>query len=45
MYTNIVAIGKGYLTGQKVGMFDEELISHFPSSLKYITHNEKDMTK
>ena len=37
-YANVVAIGRGYLTGQKVGMFDEELISHFPSSLKYIAH-------
>mmetsp|Transcript_4367 Transcript_4367/g.4809 ORF Transcript_4367/g.4809 Transcript_4367/m.4809 type:complete len:340 (+) Transcript_4367:58-1077(+) len=37
-YANIVAMGRGYLSGQKVGMFNEELISHFPSSLKYIAH-------
>ena len=37
-YANIVAMGRGYLSGQKVGMFDEELISHFPPSLKYIAH-------
>ncbi|CUM66615.1 uncharacterized protein PRCAT00004286001 [Priceomyces carsonii] len=37
-YSNVVAIGRGYLTGHKVGLFDEELVSHFPKTLKYISH-------
>lgn len=37
-YSNVVAIARGYLTGTKVGRFDEELISQFPPSLKYIAH-------
>lgn len=37
-FANVVAIARGYLTGQKVGRFDEELISHFPPSLKFIAH-------
>lgn len=37
-YSNIVGIGRGYLAGKQVGLFDKELISHFPNSLKYIAH-------
>lgn len=37
-YSKVEGIARGYLTGGKVGRFDEELISHFPSTLKYIAH-------
>ncbi|CCE81436.1 Piso0_002092 [Millerozyma farinosa CBS 7064] len=37
-FNNVTAIGRGYLTKELVGLFDEELISQFPSSLKYIAH-------
>ncbi|EGV65132.1 NAD-binding D-mandelate dehydrogenase [Yamadazyma tenuis] len=37
-YSNVVAIARGYLTGSKVGRFDEDLVSHFPPTLKYIAH-------
>ncbi|CCE82369.1 Piso0_002092 [Millerozyma farinosa CBS 7064] len=37
-FNNVIAIGRGYLTKELVGPFDEELISHFPPSLKYIAH-------
>ncbi|CAI4527051.1 BDM_1a_G0031710.mRNA.1.CDS.1 [Saccharomyces cerevisiae] len=37
-FSDIVGIGRGYLTVKQVGLFDKELISHFPSTLKYIAH-------
>lgn len=37
-FSNVIAIGRGYLTKELVGPFDEDLISHFPPSLKYIAH-------
>lgn len=37
-YSLVVAIARGYITAKKVGMFDKELIAHFPESLKYIAH-------
>lgn len=37
-YSNCVAIARGYLTGRIVGRFDEDLVQHFPPSLKYIAH-------
>lgn len=37
-YSECVAIARGYLTGRLVGRFDEELILHFPPTLKYIAH-------
>ncbi|SGZ53538.1 CIC11C00000002866 [Sungouiella intermedia] len=37
-YSNCVAIARGYLAIRSVGRFDEELVLHFPPSLKYIAH-------
>lgn len=37
-FSKIKGIARGYLTGGKVGRFDEELISHFPPTLKFIAH-------
>lgn len=37
-YSNCIAIARGYLTIRRVGRFDEELVLHFPPSLKYIAH-------
>lgn len=37
-YSNVQGIGRGYLTGKKVGRFDEDLAKHFPQSLKFISH-------
>ncbi|SCU86227.1 LADA_0D13168g1_1 [Lachancea dasiensis] len=37
-YSDIVAIGRGYLTGKQVGRFDRDLIGHFPNTLKFIAH-------
>lgn len=37
-YSHCEAIARGYLTGRRIGRFDEELVSHFPPSLKYIAH-------
>lgn len=37
-FSDIVGIGRGYLTVKQVGLFDKELISHFPSTLKYVAH-------
>lgn len=37
-YSNCIAIARGYLTIRLVGRFDEELVLHFPPSLKFIAH-------
>ncbi|GMM38657.1 glyoxylate reductase [Saccharomycopsis crataegensis] len=37
-YSECVAIGRGYITNHRVGLFDEELISHLPPSVAYISH-------
>jgi gluconate 2-dehydrogenase len=37
-YSNVVAIARGYLAGSRLGRFDDELIQHFPDSLRYIAH-------
>ncbi|ODQ60511.1 hypothetical protein WICANDRAFT_89403 [Wickerhamomyces anomalus NRRL Y-366-8] len=37
-YSNVEGIARGYLTGQKVGRFDEDLAQHFPPTLKFIAH-------
>lgn len=37
-FSKVEGIARGYLTGKKVGRFDEDLIQHFPPSLKYIAH-------
>lgn len=37
-YSEVVAIARGYLCNRRVGLFDKELIEHFPPTLKYIAH-------
>ncbi|PHH59037.1 hypothetical protein CDD81_3858 [Ophiocordyceps australis] len=38
-YNNVVAISRTYDSAAFTGLFDAELISHLPASVKYICHN------